>query len=59
MALCRQDAIFYCDALPQCTVTCQGPDKELLKVVTEQCGCMLEVGGESRRSESVKPCGYI
>jgi hypothetical protein len=36
------DAVFYCDSLPECTLTCEGPDREILNVLTEQCGCTFE-----------------
>eukprot|EP00615_Pteridomonas_danica_P013936 CAMPEP_0114381324 /NCGR_PEP_ID=MMETSP0102-20121206/3382_1 /TAXON_ID=38822 ORGANISM="Pteridomonas danica, Strain PT" /NCGR_SAMPLE_ID=MMETSP0102 /ASSEMBLY_ACC=CAM_ASM_000212 /LENGTH=931 /DNA_ID=CAMNT_0001536785 /DNA_START=60 /DNA_END=2852 /DNA_ORIENTATION=+ len=36
------DASFYCTSLPTCDITCDGPNKALLKVATEQCGCMVE-----------------
>ena len=44
-ALCAsqlEDAVFYCSDVPDCTVSCGGPNKELIRTVTEQCGCMIE-----------------
>jgi len=38
------DGIFRCTALPTCSLTCEGPDKDLLDSVTKQCGCMMEWG---------------
>lgn len=42
-----QDGIFRCDNLPTCTLTCEGPNKQLLDSVTKQCGCMMEWGFHS------------
>jgi hypothetical protein len=39
-----QDGIFRCTALPTCSLTCDGPDKQLIHSVTKQCGCMMEWG---------------
>lgn len=36
------DASFYCSHLPACEVTCNGPNKELIKEATRQCGCFSE-----------------
>ena len=37
-----KDAVFDCEVLPSCSVTCSGPSKEKLNTATEQCGCTLE-----------------
>jgi len=37
-----KDAVFYCTDVPDCTITCGGPNKEIIRTTTEQCGCMLE-----------------
>jgi hypothetical protein len=37
-----QDAIFDCQALPSCDVTCNGPQKQKLRQVTKECSCMFE-----------------
>ena len=37
-----QDAIFNCQALPSCDVTCDGPQKQKLRQVTRECSCMFE-----------------
>jgi hypothetical protein len=37
-----RDAVFYCGDVPDCVVTCSGPNQELVKTVTEQCGCTIE-----------------
>jgi len=37
-----RDAVFYCADIPDCALTCSGPSKEILRTVTEQCGCMVE-----------------
>lgn len=36
------DAIFNCDKLPICEVTCTGPHKDKLDKVSKECGCMAE-----------------
>lgn len=42
-----QAGAFQCSALPACTLTCEGPNEQLLDTVTKQCGCMLEWGVHS------------
>uniref|UniRef100_A0A7S2RH00 Uncharacterized protein n=1 Tax=Rhizochromulina marina TaxID=1034831 RepID=A0A7S2RH00_9STRA len=37
-----EDAVFYCGDIPDCALTCGGPNRQLLRTVTEQCGCMVE-----------------
>ena len=37
-----RDGLFVCGDVPDCTVTCGGPSKDLLRTVTEQCGCSSE-----------------
>merc|ERR1711998_795174 len=36
------DAVFYCDNLPQCELTCDGPDRDVMRVLTEHCSCTFE-----------------
>eukprot|EP00814_Leptocylindrus_danicus_P006810 CAMPEP_0116018496 /NCGR_PEP_ID=MMETSP0321-20121206/8682_1 /TAXON_ID=163516 /ORGANISM="Leptocylindrus danicus var. danicus, Strain B650" /LENGTH=837 /DNA_ID=CAMNT_0003488899 /DNA_START=3044 /DNA_END=5558 /DNA_ORIENTATION=- len=36
------DAVFDCDKLPSCDVTCEGPSKERLHESTRESGCMVE-----------------
>eukprot|EP00586_Coscinodiscus_wailesii_P015898 CAMPEP_0172506782 /NCGR_PEP_ID=MMETSP1066-20121228/198223_1 /TAXON_ID=671091 /ORGANISM="Coscinodiscus wailesii, Strain CCMP2513" /LENGTH=816 /DNA_ID=CAMNT_0013283975 /DNA_START=430 /DNA_END=2880 /DNA_ORIENTATION=+ len=37
-----QNAIFNCDELPSCPLTCPGPHRPKLQTVTRDCGCMSE-----------------
>ena len=37
-----EDAVFHCDNLPECVLTCNGPEREVMKVLTEQCSCTIE-----------------
>jgi len=41
------NAIFDCEALPVCQLSCGGPNKRKMKAVTENCGCMVEWFGHS------------
>jgi hypothetical protein len=34
-----KDGVFDCGDIPDCPTSCSGPSAELLKEVTEQCGC--------------------
>ena len=36
------DAVFHCEKLPACDVTCKGPHKEKIRAVTNECGCTIE-----------------
>jgi hypothetical protein len=38
----KQDAIFDCDVLVPCQVTCEGPHKNKLRKVCKECGCIVE-----------------
>lgn len=33
---------FDCNALPACEITCQGPHKRKIDIVTKECGCTFE-----------------
>ena len=37
-----KDAVFYCGEIPDCVITCGGPNQEILRAVSEQCGCTAE-----------------
>jgi hypothetical protein len=36
------DAVFHCDELKTCNVTCPGPHKGFLNAIIERCGCTFE-----------------
>lgn len=38
----KQDAIFDCDVLSPCQMTCEGPHKDKLRKVCKECGCIVE-----------------
>jgi hypothetical protein len=42
--LVQEDAVFNCDNVDQCFITCSGPDKTIIKSVTKDCGCYIEWG---------------
>lgn len=42
-----ENAIYSCDALPICTMTCGGPNKKTMNFVTKKCGCTAEWFGHS------------
>ena len=37
-----KDMEFDCNALPECKVTCRGPNKRKIDIVTKECGCISE-----------------
>ena len=37
-----KNAVFDCEQLGTCSVTCPGPHKSLLDAISERCGCTLE-----------------
>jgi hypothetical protein len=42
-----EDAVFNCDALPTCDLSCGGPHRPKMEKVSETCGCMVEWGMHS------------
>ena len=42
-----KDAIYSCNALPICSMTCGGPNKNTLKFITKKCSCNAEFLGHS------------
>jgi len=41
------DAIYDCEVLPLCNMVCNGPNKDVLRAVTEDCGCKIQWLGHS------------
>ena len=37
-----EDAVYRCEALPECQPTCDGPSAELIRIFTTRCGCYVE-----------------
>lgn len=38
----EKNAIFNCSFLPECDITCPGPNKQKLRQITKECSCALE-----------------
>lgn len=55
-----KDAIFRCGDVPDCGVTCGGPNQALLRTLSEQCGCTAEwLTHASWLRTSIGACIYI
>ena len=54
------DAIYSCDALPVCSMTCGGPNKRTMNFVANKCGChageRAERGGGLKMKRNIYIC---
>ena len=46
-------AVFDCEQLGTCSVTCPGPHRSLLDGISQRCGCTLEWYGHSKLMQSI------
>ena len=42
-----EDAVYNCEELPTCDLSCGGPTRPIMEHVSKQCGCMIEWGAHS------------